>query len=255
MSVLPQDTKPTGVRVIQLLPNLLTILAICAGLTAIRFGYQGEFQTAVQLILIAGVLDGLDGRLARSLNCPTPFGAELDSLADFANFGVAPVLILNAWAFPDYDSIGWMAVLSYAVCCVLRLARFNVNSRLVPADKEKQFFVGVPAPAGAFLVMLPMFVSFLFPEMPSLHPLVVAGYIFAVGLLMISRIPTFSFKSVYVSRKHTHLLLLGAVLTAVGLMTYPWAAMILITVVYFCSLLWGVYKARKRARRDPPPPS
>ncbi|NDD09286.1 MAG: CDP-diacylglycerol--serine O-phosphatidyltransferase, partial [Rhodobacteraceae bacterium] len=121
--VKPLDrAKKSKIRLIHLLPNLLTITAICAGLTAIRFGYDGNFETAVRLILVACVLDALDGRLARMLNQATALGAELDSLADFVNFGVAPALILHSWTLHDFPRAGWMAVLFYAICCVLRLA-------------------------------------------------------------------------------------------------------------------------------------
>ncbi|MGB0904922.1 MAG: CDP-alcohol phosphatidyltransferase family protein, partial [Mangrovicoccus sp.] len=127
-------TKPSikkrSVPLIQLLPNLMTIMAICAGLTAIRFGFEGNYETSVRLILVACILDGLDGRLARILKAESPIGAELDSLADFVNFGVAPVLILHSWILSEFSGAGWIAALSYSICCVLRLARFNVSNRL-----------------------------------------------------------------------------------------------------------------------------
>ncbi|MFT5867142.1 MAG: CDP-diacylglycerol--serine O-phosphatidyltransferase, partial [Gammaproteobacteria bacterium] len=156
MAEFADSTKQPDIRLYHLLPNLLTIAAICAGLTAIRFGYEGDFEMAVRLVLAACVLDGLDGRLARLMKRETAVGAELDSLADFVNFGVAPVLILHSWALQDLRSAGWIAVLIYSVCCVLRLARFNVNNRLESDGSACDFFVGVPSPAGALLVLLPM---------------------------------------------------------------------------------------------------
>lgn len=230
------DKKP-NVKVINLLPNLLTILAICAGITAIRFGYQGNYETAVRLILLACVLDGLDGRLARLLNCPTPVGAELDSLADFVNFGVAPVLLLHSWALQDFSGAGWMAVLSYTICCVLRLARFNVDSRRDDPDADDSFFTGVPSPAGAVLVMLPMFVSFLFSDLPIAPPAFITAYIFGIGLLMISRVPTYSFKNSSIAAGYAKFLLLAAVLLAAALFTYLWATLVLMTAIYVASLL------------------
>lgn len=235
--------KKNRVRVISLLPNLLTIAAICAGLTAIRYGYQGEFEWSVRLILVAGVLDGLDGRLARLMNSTSLIGAELDSLADFANFGVAPVLILHSWALQDFPSAGWAAILTYAICCALRLARFNVGSRMETPDSDSDFFVGVPSPAGAVLVMLPMFVSFAFPDLPLIPPAAIAIYTCLVGLLMVSRVPTYSFKNLWVERGNAKFLLIGAVLLAASLFTYLWATIVLMTLIYIGSLLWAVRSA------------
>lgn len=236
---MPPYKKP-DVRIITLLPNLLTVLAICAGLTAIRFGSQGDFETAVRLILLACVLDGLDGRLARMMNCPSPMGAELDSLADFLNFGIAPVLILYSWAFEDFRSAGWIAVLCYTICCVLRLARFNVDSRQEPQTDEppSDYFIGVPSPAGAVLVMLPMYVSFLFSDLPLAHPIIIAIYICIVGLSMISRLRTHAFKNLSIAPKNAKFILLSLVLVAAALLTYLWATLILITLVYLVSIFW-----------------
>lgn len=231
--------KISDVKIIHLLPNLLTIAAICAGLTAIRFGYQGDFELAVQLILIACVLDGLDGRLARLLKCPSSIGAELDSLADFLNFGVAPVLILYNWGFAEARSAGWIAVLAYSVCCVLRLARFNVDNQTaeaVPSDR----FVGVPSPAGAILVMLPMFVAFLLPTLPLPPPGLIAFYMLAIGLLMISRVPTYAFKNLTIGRDRAKFLLLGAMLLAAALLTYLWATLVALSLAYGLSIAWAV---------------
>lgn len=237
--------KETKVRVLSLLPNMLTIAAICAGLTAIRFGYEGNFDMAVKLILAACILDCLDGRLARLMNSATPFGAELDSLADFLNFGVAPVLILHNWALQDFRNEGWIAVLCYAICCVLRLARFNVNSRSEKAVQTSDYFVGVPSPAGAVLVMLPLIFALAFESFPVTPPAVVVAYMCFVGLLMISRIPTYSFKNLSIDRSNTKFFMLGAgVLIAASLM-YLWATLVLLIVVYIASFLWAIQSARK----------
>lgn len=234
----------SDIRIIHLLPNLLTIVAICAGLTAIRFGYEGKFETAVRLILVACVLDGLDGRLARAMNCPTPIGAELDSLADFINFGVAPVLILHSWVLQDFRSTGWIAVLCYAICCVLRLARFNVSSREEPDGSKNDFFVGVPSPAGAVIVLLPMVVSFVFSNLPLIPSAVVAAHICIVGLLMISSIPTYSFKNLSIGRGNEKYFLLGTVLLAAALLTYLWATLAVLTFAYLGGLIWAVWSKR-----------
>ncbi|MFZ7090307.1 CDP-diacylglycerol--serine O-phosphatidyltransferase [Primorskyibacter sp. 2E233] len=239
--------KTSKLPIINLLPNMLTIAAICAGLTAIRFGYQGDFESAVRLVLLAGILDGLDGRLARLLRCQSSVGAELDSLADFLNFGVAPGLILHAWALQDFSRAGWIAVLAYTICCVLRLARFNVNSRL-ETKESNDFFVGVPSPAGAMLAMLPMYVAFLFPEMAPVPPAFVAAYIFVVGLLMISRVPTYSFKNFSIRRDTARYLILGAVLLASALFTYLWATLVIITLAYISGLFFAFWTSRKASK-------
>ena len=242
----PLDSeKQSEIRLIYLLPNLITIAAICAGLTAIRFGYEGNFEMAVRLILAACVLDGLDGRVARLLNRSTDVGAELDSLADFVNFGVAPVLILHSWALQDFRSAGWIAVLFYAICCVLRLARFNVSGRLEVDDTPSEFFVGVPSPAGAIMVLLPMVVSFAVSDMPLTPPAIVAIYICLIGLLMISRIPTYSFKNIAISRTNAKFFLLGAAILAAALLTYLWATLTLLTLAYVGCLIWACRSFRK----------
>ena len=242
----PLDSeKQSEIRLIYLLPNLITIAAICAGLTAIRFGYEGNFEMAVRLILAACVLDGLDGRVARLLNQSTDVGAELDSLADFVNFGVAPVLILHSWALQDFRSAGWIAVLFYAICCVLRLARFNVSGRLEVDDTPSELFVGVPSPAGAIMVLLPMVVSFAVSDMPLTPPAIVAIYICLIGLLMISRIPTYSFKNIAISRTNAKFFLLGAAILAAALLTYLWATLTLLTLAYVGCLIWACRSFRK----------
>ena len=241
--------KTSDLRLIYLLPNVLTIAGLCAGLTAIRFGFEGNFALAVQLVLAACVLDGLDGRVARLMRRPTPVGAELDSLADFVNFGVAPVLILHSWALQDLRSAGWIAVLFYAICCALRLARFNVSSRLDTDGKSSEFFVGVPSPAGAILVMLPMVVSFAVSNLPLTPAILVALHICLIGLLMISRIPTYSFKHVAIDRANTKYFLLGAGILGAALLTYLWATLTLLTLAYIVCLIWA-YRSSKLQKTE-----
>lgn len=237
--------KKSSIRLVHLLPNLLTITAICAGLTAIRFGYEGDFEMAVLLVLAACVLDGLDGRLARMMNRSTPVGAELDSLADFVNFGVAPVLVLHAWALQDASGAGWIAVLFYAICCVLRLARFNVSSRAEPINTSSDFFVGVPSPVGAILVMLPMVVSFAMPDLPLTPPTLVAGYICLIGLLMISGLPTYSFKNIRIDRANVKYALLGSAVLAAAILTFLWATLAVLSLIYVSGLVWAYYASQK----------
>lgn len=237
--------KQTNIRVIHLLPNLLTIASVCAGLTAIRFGFEGNFEMAVRLVLAACVLDGLDGRLARLMNRSTDIGAELDSLADFVNFGVAPVLILHSWALQDFQSAGWIAVLTYTTCCLLRLARFNVSSRSETDDSSYDYFVGIPSPAGAVLVMLPMVISFALSDIPQAPSAFVALYICLIGLLMISRIPTYSFKNVTIDRANAKYFLLAAAVLAAALLIYLWVTLTVLSLAYIGCLFWGYRTSRK----------
>ena len=241
-------TRKSRIRLIHLLPNLLTITAICAGLTAIRFGYEANFETAVGLILVACVLDALDGRLARMLNQATALGAELDSLADFVNFGVAPALILHSWTLQDFPRAGWMAVLFYAICCVLRLARFNVNALQEASEMQSSYFVGVPSPAGAILVLLPMVISFATTKAPLTPPAVVAFYICIVGFLMISRMRTYSFKNLAIDRANTKFFLLTGAILVAALLTYFWITLTVLTLGYIGALIWGFWEVEKPKR-------
>jgi CDP-diacylglycerol--serine O-phosphatidyltransferase len=242
-----EGPKPTrrDMPVVHLLPNMVTIAAICAGLTAIRFGFQGDFGRAVQLILLACVLDGVDGRLARLLKCESPMGAELDSLADFVNFGVAPALIIYVWALQDWSGAGWISILIFTICCVIRLARFNVGSKSETEIKDPNFFVGVPAPAGAMLVMLPMYVSFMFSVEPVLRPELMSLYAVLIGLLLISRIPTYSFKVMVISRENVRYVLIGFVVLVAALMTYLWTTLVVIVIAYIIGVLWALRGPRK----------
>ena len=182
--------RPIPVRM--LVPNFITLLAICAGLTAIRLSTEGRMELAVYAIVFAAVLDGVDGRVARMIKGQSKFGAELDSLADFVNFGVAPAIIMFNWALEDLRSLGWIAVLVFAVCSALRLARFNVSLDRTDAPAWKgNYFVGVPAPAGAIILLLPIYVQDLGLHVPSLTPLVLF-YTLGIALLMVSNVPTFS---------------------------------------------------------------
>ncbi len=233
---LPQRTD---MPVVMLLPNIVTIAAICAGMSAIRFGFQGQYHAAVILILVACILDGLDGKLARLLNSESQIGAELDSLADSINFGVAPALVVYAWALQGSNSGGWIAVLVYGISCVMRLARFNIDSKSELSGKQSDRFVGVPAPAGAFLVLLPMFLSFLFDEPDLIPPAVIGFYMICVGLLMISRIPTYSVKRARVSRTSVKFLLLGFAFLVAALLTQTWATLVVLDLAYATSVFWA----------------
>jgi len=238
--------------IVQLLPNLMTLAAICAGLTAIRLGFQEDYSLAVLLILIAGVLDGLDGRLARLLKSESEFGAELDSLADFLNFGVAPAFLMYLWALQDTRSSGWISVLIFAGCSVIRLARFNVGNKSDANLEDKRFFVGVPSPAGALLVMLPMFISFIWPEAPLIPDSLIIIYIIFVGLLLISRIPTWSFKAATIYSENVKFLFVGFVIFISGFLTYPWITLVVVDLVYLAGIFWA-WRASKKPEKHKHP--
>lgn len=242
--------RPPPLR--NLLPNVLTVLALCAGLTAIRFGLEGRYETAVLAIIIAALLDMLDGRVARLLQGQSKFGAELDSLADFVNFGVAPVLILYNWSLENLGGLGWVAVLGFAVACALRLARFNVGNE--DPDKPSwstSFFVGVPAPAGAGLVMLPLYMDFAQVTAFNLWPSLVAIHMGVIAFLMVSSLPTFSGKHLRISRRRDLALpiLLGVALVAALAVSYPWATLIGFAAVYVATLPLAIWRHRVLSRR------
>ena len=251
--------KPiTSLSLNRLIPNILTLLALCAGMTAIRLALTDKYQSAAAAIIIAGVLDGLDGRIARLLKSTSPFGAQLDSLSDFVCFGVAPAMLLYLWTMGQLASLGWALVLLFGVCCALRLARFNTQLGAELPPYAYNFFTGVPAPAGAGLVMIPMFASFEFGftvfRSPYLNGIVLAG----VAALMVSRVPTFSFKRFRVPGEWVlpMLLVIGAL--AAFLTTEPWATLLVVGAT-LCRLdpaqhllLPQAARGRRRAARRRP---
>jgi CDP-diacylglycerol--serine O-phosphatidyltransferase len=229
----PEAAREPQLLVIRLLPNLVSILALCAGLTAIRFAIDGNSSVAVFLIALAAALDGLDGRLARMLQSESAIGAELDSLCDFVNFGVVPGLVLYLWGLTSEISLGWIAVLIYAVCCMLRLARFNVGSR--KADPAERYgFVGVPSPAGAMLALFPIYVGHVFAF--HLPAQVVALWMIAIGALMISRLRTPSLKRITIAASWARYALVLAVATVAALVTYPWITLLVLSVAYLAAI-------------------
>ena len=226
-----------NLSLVRLMPNLVTILGLCAGLSAIRFTLDERFEIAAALIIFAALLDTADGLLARSLNAASAFGAELDSLADFVNFGVAPGVLVFGYALQaDFAGPGWIFVLVFAVCACLRLARFNIN-RDAPKTKGRQFFTGVPAPAGAMLGLFPLFLSLSGMAEPKTAPLLVAIWLAAVGLLMVSTLPTPSIKGLRIARDKAPYLLIGTAFV-VGLgVTQFWLLMVLVIAAYLVAIL------------------
>jgi CDP-diacylglycerol--serine O-phosphatidyltransferase len=232
----------------RLVPNVLTLLALCAGMTAVRFAMNANFQAAVYAIIVAGILDGLDGRVARLLHSTSHFGAELDSLSDFVCFGVAPAAVLYLWTMDALHSIGWAIVLVFAVCCALRLARFNTQLGAEPATHMAGFFTGVPAPAGAGLVLMPMFASFEWGDWVARSPYLSAVWVGGTALLMVSRIPTLSLKRFRLPHHLVVPTLLGIGLLAAFFSTAPWPTLLFIGCLYLGSIPLTM-RAAARARR------
>lgn len=238
-----------------LLPNLITLLALCSGITAIRLGIEGRYELAVGAVIVSIVLDAVDGRLARFLKGTSRFGAELDSLADFVNFGVAPALLIYLWSLNDLRTKGWVVALILAVCCALRLARFNVA--LDDAEKPAWsvgFFTGAPAPAGAGLALLPMYLGFLgLTGDGHAYSWIIAPYIVAVALLMVSRVPTYSGKTARprVQRDMVLPILGGGALLIVCLIAFPWETLTLIAVAYLALIPFSVRSHRRYRSSDP----
>jgi len=233
----------------QLFPNMLTVLALCSGLTAIKFAIEGQFERAVIALVIACFLDGIDGLAARLLRGTTKFGAELDSLSDFVSFGVAPVVLLYQWSLSGLGGIGWIVVLGYSVCCALRLARFNTGlPNPTEARWATEFFEGAPAPGAAGLALLPVFLSLQFGDgEPRWAPLV-AIYVLALSALMVSRVPTMSFKTIRIERDYVLVVLLVVALAVAAVSSYPWLTLVVISVAYFFTIPIGLLRYRKLSR-------
>ena len=239
-----------GLPVNSLIPNILTVLAVCAGLTSVRFALAEQWQFAVMAIAVAAILDALDGRVARLLKGTSKFGAELDSLSDFVSFGVAPALILYRWTMSELGGMGWIIVLAYAVCCGLRLARFN--TALEDPDEPEyaaNYFTGVPAPAAAGFALLPMMFSFQVGDDFFRLALVNAVNLAFVAFLMVSQIPTFSFKKMRVKKESVLPVLIVVGLLGAVVASYPWFVLTAICAVYLAiiPISWRSWKRHEVA--------
>ena len=242
----------------KLIPNVLTILALGLGLTSIRLGLDARFEGAVMAIVAAAFLDALDGRVARFLRAESKIGAQLDSLVDFLNFGIAPVLLLYIWAMEDMGRLGWLAMLAYTVCAALRLARFNVHSR----DPDRpvwadNFFIGMPSPAAGNLALAPLMLSFTGIIEVKNYLFIVGLYIIVLAGMMISTIPTFSPKRLVLSvtRKQAMPLLLGIGVIAGGFFTFPWFGLLLLGSIYFLTMplvIFYYYKLKRQSEATTP---
>ena len=235
-----------------LLPNLITLLSLCFGLTAIRMAMEDRLDLALYAIVFAAALDGVDGRIARMIKGTSRFGAELDSLADFVNFGVAPALVLYFWGLHDLKSAGWIAVLVFAICAALRLARFNVmiDDPNRPAWAAN-FFTGIPAPAGAITVLLPIYLNFLGLQRGIVVTWIVFFYTLAIAFLMVSRLPVFSGKRVgkRVPPEMVLPVFVGIVLFSALLLSYPWEVLTIATLAFLACLPLGWLSYRDYERK------
>ncbi|MFQ5958549.1 MAG: CDP-alcohol phosphatidyltransferase family protein [Alphaproteobacteria bacterium] len=242
----PRRRRLRQISVNALVPNALTVLGLCLGLTAIRFALLDRWELAVGLIILAGIIDGLDGRIARVLKASSEFGAQLDSLSDFLCFGVAPAAVLYLWALHVGRGAGWAVALLFAVCMALRLARFNAS--LSDPDRPMwaaRFFTGLPAPAGGGIVVLPMMLSFEFGDVFFREPIVVALHVIGVSFLTVSTIPMYSGKGIRVRHEHVlPVLLLVGVLFAV-VVGYPWYSFSLLGIGYLASIPFSVRSCRR----------
>ena len=222
--------KKNNARVI--LPNMLTLIGVCIGLTSIRFALDGRFEFAILAIIIAALIDGLDGRIARLIKATSKVGKELDSLTDMISFGVAPAFIMYFWKLNTFGRFGWLLCLIYVICVALRLARFNVNTVQVPSWKDN-FFEGVPSPAGGILVLTPLIFSLTnFNFIKINYDVVVPIFFIATSLLLISKFPTYSFKKIVIQRKTTIFLLFGIILFFGLLLIYPFNLIFISSIIY-----------------------
>ncbi|MCW5694904.1 MAG: CDP-diacylglycerol--serine O-phosphatidyltransferase [Pseudolabrys sp.] len=249
----PRRRRFKAIPVRTLVPNLITLLALCAGLTAIRLAIESKLEWALAAIVFAALLDGIDGRVARMLKGTSKFGAELDSLADFVNFGVTPALILYFWGLHELKSAGWIVALVFAICAGLRLARFNVM--IDDPDKPAwagNFFTGIPAPAGALTVLLPIYLYFLGVENGLVTVWVTFFYTLAIALLMVSRLPVFSGKRVgkRVPPEMVLPVFVVVVLLVALLISYPWEVLSVGAIVYLACLPLGWLSYRNYQRKD-----
>lgn len=237
---------------IHLVPNIFTVMSLCAGLTAIRYGLDQRFELALILIVVAGIFDGLDGRSARLLNLTSKLGAQLDSLADFLSFGVAPALLVYLWSLHQVKGVGWALALLFATCCALRLARFNTE--LGEEDQtgwRSRFFTGLPAPSAAGCLIIPMLATFALGQTWPQNWYLNAVVTVVLSLMMVSRLPTFSIKMIVVRVKPEWVLptLIGVGLLVAALTTAPWLTLLAIGIVYLISLPISIVVGYRLQRR------
>jgi len=235
----PKSSDSKQLPISYLFPNIVTIIGLCFGMTSIKYALEGRWELSVGLLVISAFIDGMDGRLARMLNASSKFGAELDSLTDFINFGVAPALILYSWALKEFPikGFGWAIALVYAICCGFRLARFNSSISHENDNFTKNFFLGIPAPCGAGLILIPIMLSFkleflLFRENPSY----LAIYVLIIAVLMASQVPTLSLKNNKINNRWIFPMLILVTIFIVSLIIEPWVILPLMGLGYIITI-------------------
>ena len=229
-----------NISLVRLIPNLITLSALCIGLSSIRFALDEKWELAVICILISAFLDGIDGKIARLLNASSSFGAELDSLCDFVNFGISPSILIYLWIFDDYKIkvVSWAIVLFYCVCSALRLARFNTIS--INHSLKDGFFIGMPSPAAGIICLVPLICEFDIINYTNFsfhsHPLLIGIYQTIIGILMASRIPTFSFKDLKISPKYLWIYLILFSTIVILMFLYTWYIIPFLCLIYVLTI-------------------
>lgn len=254
MSQTPAENNNRPLPLARLLPNMLTLTALCAGLSAIRFALHGKWELAVAAIFVAALFDILDGRVARMLRMTSKFGAELDSLSDLISFGLAPAFVLYRWVLVEAEQLGWLAVLAFVVCAALRLARFNtmLEDTSLPAWR-KNFFVGVPTPGAALLALLPMIWSFSLETDLIREPVTISFWMMILAGMMVSRLPVFSLKGQRVARALIVPIFVVMGLILAQLVTNPWRTVGWVGILYLLVMPYGWYRFYQLARRQEQP--
>ena len=233
-----------------ILPNMLTLIGVCIGLTSIRFALDGKFEFAIIAIIFAALIDGLDGRIARLIKGTSKVGKELDSLTDMISFGVAPAFIMYFWKLNTLGRFGWLVCLIYVICVALRLARFNVNSNQEPSWRDN-FFEGVPSPAGGILVLTPLIISITdFNLITINYNIVVPTFFIVTSLLLISKFPSYSFKKIVIQRKATIFLLFGIVLFFGLLLIYPFNVIAISSMIYLFMIPISFFHYQKLKKQN-----
>ncbi len=231
-----------------ILPSILTLVGVCLGISSIKFAMDGNFSYAVLFLIVAAILDGLDGRVARLIKGTSDFGKELDSLTDFVSFGIAPAFIVYFWELKNFGKIGWLIVLFFSVCCVLRLARFNLTKFEEDDEWKNNFFQGIPSPAGGCLILFPIMLELSnFSNLLNLKIITPYLMIF-VSILLISKIPTFSFKKISIRRNMTIFLLLGVGLFFVSIIQYTFEALTIGCLIYILLIPVGIYNYKVKLK-------
>jgi CDP-diacylglycerol--serine O-phosphatidyltransferase len=233
-----------------LLPNILTLGGVCLGISSIKFSIDGNYNLAVTLILFAAILDALDGRIARLIKGTSEFGKELDSLTDFVSFGIAPVFVLYFWELSNYGKLGWAITLIYSVCCVLRLARFNLTKVDENQEWKKNFFEGIPSPAGGLLILMPLIYDLTDLNIGFDIKILTPYLTIAIAILLVSKIPTLALKKISISPKTTVFLLLGIGIIIIALLFYTLKTLLVFGIIYLLSIPVSIIIYKNQNRKN-----